>query len=67
MPRYNIPDMTCGHCVQKIDAAVKRVDENAKVTVDLPAHNITVHSGLDSERLTQAIREAGFTPSAIAG
>ena len=67
MPRYNIPDMTCGHCVQKIDAAVKRVDENAKVTVDLPAHNITILSGLDSERLTKAIREAGFTPSAIAG
>jgi copper chaperone len=66
MPQYNIPDMTCGHCVQKIDAAIKRVDTNAKVTTDLPAHNITVHSGLDSERLIQVIREAGFTPSPIA-
>lgn len=35
MIRLSIPDMSCGHCEKIVREAVKEVDENARVTVDL--------------------------------
>lgn len=62
MLQFHIPDMTCGHCVQKVDKAVKGVDANATLTVDLPEHKISVQSGQDLSSFLEAIRAAGFTP-----
>jgi copper chaperone len=65
MPQYHVPDMTCGHCAQKIDKAVKSVDANATLTVDLPAHRVSVQSGETSSKFLEAIQAAGFTPRAV--
>ena len=42
MLRYSVPDMTCGHCAQAIEKAVKSVDPQAEVAVDLTSKEVTV-------------------------
>lgn len=60
MHRYNVPDMTCGHCAQTIEKAVKSVDPQAQVAVDLPAHEVTIRSDAEETRIAAAIRSAGY-------
>ncbi len=63
MTTFEVRDMTCGHCVSTITRAVTAVDEDAKVTVDLSRHLVTVESAkADAESLGQAIAQAGYTP-----
>ena len=60
---FQIEDMTCGHCASTITKAVGRVDPEANVEVDLPAHLVGIRSGRASaEAFAEAIREAGYAP-----
>lgn len=60
---FKVPDMTCGHCVKTITAAVTAVDGRAKVGVDLGQRLVTVDSGTATEaKLQAAITEAGYSP-----
>lgn len=66
MPEFVLPDMTCGHCAKSVTQAVQKVDPQAQVAIDLPSHRVTVTSPaatLDTERLTQALTEAGYPPA----
>ncbi len=40
--KFNVPDMTCGHCVATITRAVKAVDPAAAVKADLAGKTVTV-------------------------
>jgi copper chaperone len=42
--RYSVPDMTCGHCASVIEKAVKGLDPQAEVAVDLTRKEVTVQS-----------------------
>lgn len=64
MLRYQVDDITCGHCVQAITQAVKGVDAGAEVTVNLRAKQVAVTSQASGEAIVQAIRAAGYTPQA---
>ena len=66
MYQFNVPDMTCGHCVSTITKAVKSEDPKAKVEVSLPQHLVKVESALSQEEIAQQITEAGYTPTAVA-
>ena len=44
MQLFNIPDMTCGHCVRTITQAVRSIDAAAQVQADLATHSIRVTS-----------------------
>jgi copper chaperone len=66
MIAFDVKDMTCGHCVSTITKAVKAVDKDATVQVDLPAHRVRIETGAaDAATLGAAIREAGYTPVAV--
>jgi copper chaperone len=68
MISFEVQDMSCGHCVNAITQAVKAVDGDAQVQVDLAAHRVDVESrAADAQRLGDAIRDAGYTPVALAG
>ncbi|HEV7264130.1 MAG TPA: heavy-metal-associated domain-containing protein [Falsiroseomonas sp.] len=58
--RFDIPDMTCGHCVKTVTKAVQSIDPDATVQADLAAHVITVASNADAARLSTAISAAGY-------
>lgn len=62
--QFNIPDMTCGHCRSAVEAAVKSVDTQAKVDVDLDAKTARIETGAAEAEVAQAIRDAGYTVNA---
>ena len=42
MIQFKLPDMTCGHCEKTVRATVAQVDADAKVTVDLGTHQVSI-------------------------
>jgi len=67
MITFEVNDMTCGHCVSTITKAVKATDKNAKVSIDLATHRVAIETTeADSAQLSHAIKEAGYTPLAVA-
>jgi copper chaperone len=63
MIAFEVQDMSCGHCVATITKAVKAVDGNAAVQVDLASHRVTIDGrAADAAALKAAIADAGYTP-----
>ena len=68
MTTFEVKDMTCGHCVSTITKAVRAVDQSANVQIDLAAHRVTIDSTeADVTKLSDAIKEAGYTPVTVEG
>jgi copper chaperone len=63
MNTFDVMDMTCGHCASTITQAVKAIDPQARVQIDLATHRVSVDQGqADAQALRKAIAEAGYTP-----
>jgi copper chaperone len=68
MTTFQVSDMTCGHCVNAITQAVKAVDKEATVQIDLAVHRVDIKTRtVDAAGLANAIRNAGYTPIAFEG
>jgi copper chaperone len=65
MYQFNVPDMTCGHCVSTITKAVEDADPKAKVEISLAEHLVKVQSSLSQSELAEHIAEAGYAPKAL--
>lgn len=63
MIELTLPDMSCGHCVRSVTAAVQSVDPQARVEVDLPAHRVRIASERPAEAFHAALAEAGYAPA----
>ena len=63
MIQFNIPQMSCGHCVRAVTEAVREVDPQAKVDVDLAAKKVSVESQAERQKLVDALAEAGYAPA----
>lgn len=65
MIAFEVNDMTCGHCASLITRAVKGADKDAKVQVDIAKQRVEIESAAaNSQELSDAIKEAGYTPVA---
>ncbi|SEI41465.1 MULTISPECIES: heavy-metal-associated domain-containing protein [unclassified Achromobacter] len=62
---FQVPDMTCGHCVKTITGAVNQAVPGAVVAVDLPTHRVTVTGTDQADKVEAAIREAGYEPARV--
>lgn len=60
MSTFEVPEMTCGHCVNAVTEAVKGVDPAASVDIDLSTKTVSVESDAPVELLSAAIHEAGY-------
>lgn len=60
MYEYDIPDMSCGHCVATVTQAIKQADPDAVAEVDLIRRTATVSSKLDPQAIGAALDEAGY-------
>ncbi len=62
--QFQVQGMTCNHCVRAVTDAVRRVDADAKVEVDLASGTVKVEGGAPRERLARAIRDEGYAITA---
>ena len=58
---FDVPDMSCQHCVATISKALAAEMPGVPVAIDLARHEVRV-SG-DAARAEHAIREAGYEPA----
>ncbi len=57
---FKIEDMTCGHCMSLVTKAVKSVDPDAKVDIELGEQRVCVTSESDIDEIRTALAEAGY-------
>ncbi len=63
MHQFEIPNMSCGHCVRTITATVQALDPGARVQADLPQHRVEVQTTAPREQVAAALVEAGYAPA----
>ncbi len=61
---FQVKGMTCGHCERAVVHAVRNVDEEAEVKVDLPTGKVVVESDIAREVIANAIQEEGYQVAA---
>ncbi|MNX73995.1 Heavy-metal-associated domain protein [compost metagenome] len=62
---FQVPDMTCGHCVKSITSAVTQAVPGATVAADVASHRVTVTGTDQADKVEAAIREAGYEPARV--
>ncbi|GAB1385050.1 cation transporter [Melaminivora sp.] len=62
--QFTVKGMTCGHCERAVVHAVREVDTDAVVRVDLPTGQVHVESESSREAIAAAIREEGYEVAA---
>lgn len=60
MPKFSVPDMSCGHCKATIENALLAADAGADVQFDMEAREIEVDSTLDVAEILTTLKEAGY-------
>ena len=63
MIEFKVDAMSCGHCVGAVTEAVKAVDPQARVDVDLAGKTVKIESNQDRARIAQALTDAGYPPA----
>ncbi|MES2868042.1 MAG: heavy-metal-associated domain-containing protein [Pseudomonadota bacterium] len=60
MQTFTVDGMTCGGCAGAVTRAVKMIDQQAEVEVDLATKTVKVESALPALQIIDAITTAGF-------
>ncbi|MFD1261259.1 heavy-metal-associated domain-containing protein [Entomomonas asaccharolytica] len=60
MQRFDVKGMTCGHCVRAVTEAIKQLDDDAEVDIDLAAGKMTVVSELPASEIIKAVYNEGY-------
>lgn len=63
--KFNVPDMSCGHCVAAIEKAVAAADPQARMTIDLGHHTVEIASALPQENLIRTLADAGYPATPV--
>ena len=64
MLNFDIPAISCGHCVSAVTEAVHSADPQAQVQVDLATRRVSVTSQAPREAIVARLVEAGYPPAA---
>jgi copper chaperone len=65
MPRFSVPEMSCGHCKATIETALLEADAGAELSFDMTAREVEVDSTLDADEVIATMKEAGYEASAL--
>lgn len=60
MYELNVTGMTCQGCVKSVTNALKNIDANANVQIDLANSLVKIDSKASKDQLIVAIEDAGF-------
>jgi copper chaperone len=61
---FQVQGMSCGHCVGAVTQAVKSVDPQAEVSIDLASGKVEVQSQQDPAAIARAIEDEGYQVAA---
>jgi copper chaperone len=67
MLELNVTGMTCGHCVHAVTQAVRTLDPQADVQVDLASKRVRVEGHSSAGELIAALGAAGYPATRAAG
>lgn len=59
-PVLSVSGMTCGHCRQAVESAIREVSGVTNVQVSLDEGTAKVEGNVDPQRLISAVLEAGY-------
>ncbi|MHB1200580.1 MAG: heavy-metal-associated domain-containing protein [Polaromonas sp.] len=57
---FNVPAISCGHCVKAITETVKSLDPGAQINVDVASKKVTIESAKERTTFAAALTEAGY-------
>lgn len=57
---FNVTGMTCAHCERAVTQAIKALDLQARVEVDLAAGTVRVEGAPSEQQIRAAIEEEGY-------
>ena len=60
MTKFNVPDMSCGHCKAAVEKAVASVDPAAKVQVNLDDRTVEIDAAVEDAALIAALKSEGY-------
>jgi copper chaperone len=63
MLHLNVEGMSCGGCARSVTNAIKAVDPQAEVRVDLARKTVEADTSADPGAVSRAITDAGYTVS----
>ncbi|MGY2051801.1 heavy-metal-associated domain-containing protein [Methylobacterium sp. JK268] len=66
MLRFHVSNMSCGGCAKGVTRAVRGLDGDARVDVDLPSREITIRGAVDAPGVVAALKRAGYEARALA-
>jgi copper chaperone len=61
MYEFNIPNMTCGHCVSTVTKAIKEAAPDAVANVDVMKRKAMVETSAAASVISAAVKAAGYT------
>ena len=59
-----LPNMTCGHCQRTVTATVQKLDPQAQMSFDLPAHKVSIATSAPAQRVKDALADEGYPAAA---
>lgn len=63
MQQYEVPALSCEHCVRVITEAIRALDPEARVSADVATHSVNVETGQPRLAVIAALAEAGYPPT----
>ena len=63
MYEFNIQSISCGHCVRAVTDAVRSVDPQAQVDVDLASKNVCIETTAGRDAVAGVLTQAGYPPN----
>ena len=57
---FDVQGMSCNHCAKAVTQAIKQLDPQAQVQVDLPGKKVEVESLQPREAIAKTIADEGY-------
>ena len=61
--KFNVPEISCGHCKETIESTVSNIESVVSVSVDIEQKSVTVKStsDLNLSLVSEMLDEQGYT------
>ncbi|RLC46184.1 MAG: hypothetical protein DRH57_06560 [Candidatus Cloacimonadota bacterium] len=62
---FNVPDMSCQHCVKTIDNAIRKLEDIKDVFINLKTKKVKIIGSVSTELIVSTIKSAGYSPKEV--